>query len=88
MDVERNLLYVRGQLPGPAGQFIYLRDAKSVTEAFRKTWDVPFPALTATTPVPASVAPGGLSVYRNPKDPYRSYMEETDYFEVTWKKSD
>jgi len=30
VDTERNLLYIRGQVPGPAGRMVLLRDAFNV----------------------------------------------------------
>lgn len=82
VDPARNLLYVRGQVPGPSGRFVYLRDAFNVTHEFRSKWGVPFPTYVGDP----AVLP--VSVYRSEKDPYRMYREETDYFPIEWKKGE
>ena len=83
MDPARNLLYVRGQVPGPAGDAVYVRDSRLVPHELRTTWGLPFP--THVGPDPAALP---ANMYRNPVDPYAPYRAETDYFPITWKKSD
>ncbi len=78
IDPQRHLVYVRGQVPGPAGSFVYLRDAYNTTPEFRAAWGLPFP--TSTEKDLASLP---VTVWRNTKDPYRMYTEETDYFPIT-----
>ncbi|KAG2489376.1 hypothetical protein HYH03_012206 [Edaphochlamys debaryana] len=100
VDASRNLVYVRGQVPGPAGRSVFLRDSRLANSALRATWGVPFPThipspeAAAAEPAPGDVTaalpdPASVGVYRNPADPYRMYREETDYFQgITWKKGD
>ncbi len=78
VDPQRNLLYVRGQIPGPAGEFVYLRDAISIQRAVKSDWGLPFPTFLGD---PASLP---ASLYKSPKDPYRPYAEEADYFPIEW----
>lgn len=62
MDPQRNLLYVRGQVPGHAGNFVEVKDAIRAAAQL----DAPFPTFVgapADLP-PPSVAPGG------DKDPF------------------
>ncbi|MEW5306372.1 MAG: hypothetical protein WDW36_008840 [Sanguina aurantia] len=82
VDSARNLLYIRGQLPGPVGRFVFLRDAVRNTHEFRSKFAIPFPAFCGD-PAAAPVA-----VYKTPKDPYLMYRAETDYFPINWKKGD
>ena len=82
MDPQRNLLYVRGQVPGPAGEFVFLRDAISIPQDVKVSWGLPFPTFLGD---PKTLP---LSIYKNPKDPYRPYVEEADYFPITWSKGD
>ena len=77
-------MYIRGQVPGPAGSFVYLRDAYNTTPEFRANWGLPFPTyVSGTTGSTADTAALPVTVWRNPKDPYRMYSEETDYFPIT-----
>lgn len=110
VDATRNLVYVRGQVPGPVGKSVLLRDGRLAQHAIRATWGLPFP--THLPPAPALALPAGavgeaaaaaaeaavaepgrepgeegVSVYRNPKDPYRMYREDgLDYQPIPWKK--
>lgn len=65
VDPSRNLLYVRGQVPGPQGSFIYVRDA------FRWKWNerlacqLPFPTYLGEQLPDVAIAAS------NKKDPYR-----------------
>ena len=77
IDPQRHLVYVRGQVPGPAGSFVYLRDAYNTTPEFRAAWGLPFPTCAEET------AGLPVTVWRNAKDPYRMFTEETDYFPIT-----
>eukprot|EP00798_Chlamydomonas_sp_ICE-L_P018535 gene18535-25041_t len=43
VDPQRHVLYIRGQVPGPAGSMVYLRDAFNVKPDTRKKWEMPFP---------------------------------------------
>lgn len=82
VEPQRNLLYVRGQVPGPAGQFVYLRDATSKSIAEKAEWGLPFPTFLGNpSELPATV-------YKSPRDPYRPFVEEADYFPIEWKKGD
>lgn len=83
VDPARNLLYVRGQVPGPAGRSVYIKDSVRASHELRVNWGLPFP-----THLGADAAHLPASVYRNPLDPYTPYRKETDYFPITWKKSD
>jgi large subunit ribosomal protein L3 len=88
VDPARHLLYVRGQVPGPAGQFVHLRDAVCVPRAVKEAWG-PRPYPTCLPAASSSSSSEEPSVYRSPKDPYRPYQEEgADYFGVEWSKSD
>ncbi len=94
----RNLVYVRGQVPGPKGRSVYLRDSRRTTPRVRATWGLPFPTHVpspeelAAAPAPGDVTAtpdaGAVAVYRNPTDPYLMYVKETDYFPITWKKGE
>lgn len=82
VDSSRNLLYVRGQVPGPVGRFVYLRDAVRNTHEFRSKFAIPFPSFCGD----AATAP--VVVFKSSKDPYLMYRSETDYFPINWKKGD
>lgn len=82
VDPARNLVYIRGQVPGPAGQVVLLKDTKMPHER-RTPLALPFP-----THIPQPGQEVGLTVAKATKDPYKPFSEETDYFEVNWKKSD
>ncbi|KAJ9526278.1 hypothetical protein QJQ45_009749 [Haematococcus lacustris] len=43
VDAARNLVYIQGQVPGPAGRMVLLRDAFNTPHARRMAWDLPFP---------------------------------------------
>lgn len=98
VDPERNLLYVRGQVPGPAGKSVFLRDSRLADARLRATWQLPFPThVVPKEQLAAAPAPGDVSVvpdasavqvYSNPKDPYLMYRQETDYFPIKWKKGE
>lgn len=64
VDPERNLLYVRGQVPGPQGSFVLVRDAFRWKWAQRQAAELPFPTHMGATP-PVAVAK------RDGADPYR-----------------
>ena len=83
VDPARNLVYVKGQVPGTMGQFIHLRDARNVQRDERMTWPLPFPTFLND---PLKSTP---TVYTFPRDPYRAYKEEgADYFGVKWSKGE
>ncbi|KXZ41646.1 hypothetical protein GPECTOR_343g86 [Gonium pectorale] len=98
VDAARNLVYVRGQVPGPVGRSVFLRDSRLAHPAARAAWGLPFPTAIpdpeaeAAAPAPGDVTalpdPGAVSVWRNPADPYLMYREETDYFPIVWKKGE
>ncbi len=91
VDTARNLLYIRGQVPGPTGRSVLLRDSRLVRPSQRGAWGLPFP-----TNLEAAAQPGPLlndtrsepSAASSAKDPYREYQAETDYFPISWKKGD
>ena len=64
VDPERNLLYVRGQVPGPQGSFVLVRDAFRWKWAARQAAELPFPTHIGAPP-PVTVAK------RDGPDPYR-----------------
>lgn len=64
VDPERNLLYVRGQVPGPQGSFVLVRDAFRWKWAERQAAELPFPTHIGDLP-PVTVAK------RDGADPYR-----------------
>ena len=68
MDPARNLIYVRGQVPGHKGNFVYLRDAD------RKRLDketAPFPtALLEEGQSWADMQPVTAKARKNPFDQY------------------
>ncbi len=78
MDPVRNLVYVRGQVPGPQGSFLYLKDAQ------RMPYEKP------NLPFPTYVGPAlkEVSVAKREVDPYIAFVAEVDYFEETWKGGD
>jgi len=43
VDAARNLIYVRGQVPGLAGRPVYLRDAFNTLHPMRLAWGLPHP---------------------------------------------
>jgi len=86
VDPARNLVYVRGQVPGPAGQVVLLRDTR-VPHEQRAQLKLPFPTLISAA-AGDKKEEAAITVARNPKDPYKPYSAETDYFEVRWKKGD
>ncbi|GLI64732.1 hypothetical protein VaNZ11_008099 [Volvox africanus] len=98
VDAARNLVYVKGQVPGPKGRSVYLRDSRLTNPRVRATWGLPFPTYIPTpeelaeAPAPGDVTavpdPGKVSLWRNLTDPYLMYVKETDYFPITWKKGE
>lgn len=78
VDPERNLLYVRGQVPGPQGSFVLVRDAFRWRWTERQAAELPFPTHIGDLP-PVTVAK------RDGADPYRVYREDIGYFEANWK---
>jgi large subunit ribosomal protein L3 len=83
VDPARNLVYVKGQVPGTIGQFVHLRDAINVQRDEQMAWPLPFPTFLED---PMSSSP---SVYTFPRDPYRAYKEEgADYQGVKWSKGE
>jgi hypothetical protein len=85
VDPVRNLLYVRGQVPGPAGGFVFVRDAFRWKWAGRAAARLPFPAAVqgggAAAEATVAVAP------RDGLDPYERYRGDVgEYAEgATWK---
>ena len=57
MDAQRNLLYVKGHVPGHKGNFVLVRDA--VFKHQELPPELPFPTLSAELPTLLSVAPAG-----------------------------
>ncbi|KAF5830157.1 translation protein [Dunaliella salina] len=89
VDTDRNLIYIRGQVPGPAGRMVLLRDAFNVQHEVRSSWGLPFP--TALLPAHADSeqqVSRGVKVYQraDAPDPYRAYSDDSDYFGVKWTK--
>ncbi len=64
VDAARNLLYVRGQVPGHKGNYVLVRDAVRKPRAT----DLPFPTFLGAEPPPATVA----KPTHNPYDEYNS----------------
>ncbi len=62
VDAARNLLYVRGQVPGHKGNFVYVRDA--VLVPFARQPERPLPTHLGPLPGAPLVAPARAS------DPY------------------
>jgi large subunit ribosomal protein L3 len=93
IDTARNLVYVRGQVPGPTGSFLLLRDAFRWQWRGRAAAGLPFPtALPAAAPGDAAAAasPSDAAVTvakRDSPDPYARYREDVgEYAEgATWK---
>jgi large subunit ribosomal protein L3 len=100
VDASRNLVYLRGQVPGPVGRSVFLRDSRLAPAALRASWGLPFPTHVPTpeevksAPAPGDVSASdlavapGAQVWRNPTDPYLMYREETDYVPIKWKKGE
>ena len=91
MDPARNLLYVRGQVPGPAGSCLLLRDAFRWHWPERAALNLPLPTalpLPAEGAAAAAEAGGPASVARrDTPDPYERYRSDVgEYAEgATWK---
>lgn len=94
VDPARNLLYVRGQVPGPAGGMLLLRDAFRWHWPQRAALNLPFPTVpqpaggAAAGDAAAAPAAGGVSVARRDSpDPYERYRSDVgEYAEgATWK---
>lgn len=64
VDAARNLLYVRGQVPGHKGNFVLVQDA--ILKSFKDQPERPFPTFLGSPPAGVSIAPASLS------DPYAS----------------
>ncbi|CAD7695195.1 unnamed protein product [Ostreobium quekettii] len=62
VDPQRNLLYVKGQVPGRRGNFVMVRDAIRKIQT-----DLPFPTFTGELPVPSTGVPE--------MDPYHLYQD-------------
>lgn len=62
IDPDRNLLYVRGQVPGHKGNFVYVKDA--VMKQAREQPERPFPSYFGTSPPTVLEAPA------TEKDPF------------------
>ena len=79
VDPQRNLIFIRGQVPGPTGSVIQLRDA------MRKKWpgrqQLPFPTRIGEQP-------GVVQVASSVVDPYRVYQQDIGYFSEKWKGGD
>jgi len=84
IDPSRNLVYVRGQVPGPTGAFVLLRDAFRWHWRQRAALELPFP-----TALPAAeAAAAGVSVaMRDGPDPYERYRSDVgEYAEgASWR---
>lgn len=79
VDPARNLLFVRGQVPGPQGSFVYVRDAFRWKWAERQAAQLPFPTFLGEALPEVQVARSDR------QDPYRVYREDVGYFEADWK---
>lgn len=55
VDAARNLLYVRGQVPGHKGNFVKVRDA--VLKTFKEQPSRPVPTFLGTLPLQPFLAP-------------------------------
>jgi hypothetical protein len=84
------LIYVRGQVPGPTGSFLLLRDAFRWSWPGRAAANLPFPTVL---PPPGAASAGGAGAgavtvaKRDSRDPYARYREDVgEYAEgATWK---
>lgn len=65
VDPARNLLFVRGQVPGPQGSFVYVRDAFRWKWAERQAAQLPFPTFLGEALPEVQVARSDR------QDPYR-----------------
>jgi large subunit ribosomal protein L3 len=81
VDPSRNLVYVRGAVPGPQGSFVLLRDAFRWRWPERQACNLPFPTHLGEAPPPTVAARPGL-------DPYLRYRQDMDYSEAKWAKTD
>jgi hypothetical protein len=64
VDPERNLLYVRGQVPGPQGSFVLVRDAFRWKWPQRQAAELPFPTHIGDLPPMAVSKRDGIDPYR------------------------
>ena len=89
VDAARNLVYVRGQVPGPAGSYVLLRDAFRWPWAERAACALPFPtAAPGASAAGADGAGAGVTVARRDRpDPFARYRSDVnEYLEgATWK---
>jgi len=68
VDPARNLIYIRGQVPGHSGNFVYVKDA------------IKRPPSPELVPFPTFVLPEGVDwatmkevAAKDPKDPYHQF---------------
>lgn len=58
VDPARNLLWVRGQVPGHAGNWVYVRDdVRRLSRGEAAMQGLPFPTHVGALPPPATAAP-------------------------------
>lgn len=55
MDPQRNLLWIKGSLQGPAGAFVYVRDSRR--KALEQYPNLPFPTWLGDLPEPTQAKP-------------------------------
>nr|8A22_Ab Chain Ab, uL3m [Polytomella magna]8APN_Ab Chain Ab, uL3m [Polytomella magna]8APO_Ab Chain Ab, uL3m [Polytomella magna] len=79
VDPKRNLLYVKGAVPGPRGASILVRDSNRMDYEERVALNLPYPTFIGS--------PDELPVLvrKSDKDPYLMYKKEIDYFPIKWK---
>eukprot|EP00201_Polytomella_parva_P011914 CAMPEP_0175057222 /NCGR_PEP_ID=MMETSP0052_2-20121109/11137_1 /TAXON_ID=51329 ORGANISM="Polytomella parva, Strain SAG 63-3" /NCGR_SAMPLE_ID=MMETSP0052_2 /ASSEMBLY_ACC=CAM_ASM_000194 /LENGTH=304 /DNA_ID=CAMNT_0016322397 /DNA_START=238 /DNA_END=1152 /DNA_ORIENTATION=+ len=82
IDAERNLIYVKGSVPGEKGGALFLRDSVSMDFEQRKAFNLPYPTFLGST------QDKPVEVRKTDKDPYLMYKKEVDYFPIKWKKTD
>ena len=80
MDHVRSLLYIKGNVPGPAGGLIKLRDA--VKKCDRQVWDLSYPTNLVAPSEPVETWDGGK------EDPNEIFYHENDVVESARKGGD
>jgi hypothetical protein len=72
IDLERNLLYLLGNAPGPIGGLVRVRDA--VKKIDKQWWDLQYPSL-----VPSMTQPEAIQTWDGGSvDPFETYIHEND----------
>ena len=70
--MEKNLLYLKGNVPGAIGSVVRVRDAVKKVE--KQWWDLQYPSF-----IPSMETPEVIQTFKGAEhDPFESYVHEND----------